>query len=138
MAINFYPRAGQMFMCDFSGFKVPEMVKPRPVIIVSPRLPHRSDIVAVVPTSTTAPKYEYPFCYLLSKNYHPGEPDDIPVWAKADMVMNLGLYRLTCFKIGRRKYHYPTLTKEDLQGVKMAVLWGLGFGDLIPGEKGAI
>jgi mRNA interferase MazF len=138
MPLTFYPRAGQMFVCDFTGFKVPEMVKPRPVIVVSPRLPYRSDIVAVVPTSTTAPMREYPFCYRLSKNYHPTEPDDIPVWAKADMLMNLGLYRLSCFKLGRRKYFYPTLTNEDLQGVKRAVLWGLGVGHLIPADGSAI
>jgi mRNA interferase MazF len=138
MPLSFYPRAGQMFVCDFSGFKVPEMVKPRPVIVVSPRLPNRSDIVAVVPTSTTAPARELPFCYRLSKNYHPSEPDSIPVWAKADMIMNLGLYRLNCFKIGRRRYFNPTLTTEDLQGVKRAVLWGLGFGHLIPTDGSAI
>jgi hypothetical protein len=32
----------------------PEMVKPQPVIIISPRLPYRSEIVAIVPVSTTA------------------------------------------------------------------------------------
>lgn len=138
MPLNFYPRAGQILVCDFSGFKVPEMVKPRPVIIISPRLPYRSDIVAVVPTSTTAPKHDYPYCYRLSKNYHPSEPAETPVWAKADMLMNLGIYRLNGFKIGRRKYEFPTLTDDDLQGVKRAVLWGLGVGHLIPEDGSGI
>ncbi|WP_414470719.1 type II toxin-antitoxin system PemK/MazF family toxin [Microvirga sp. M2] len=48
-------------MCDFSGFKEPEMIKPRPVIVVSRRLPYRSGIAAVVPISTTEPKHSLPW-----------------------------------------------------------------------------
>ncbi|MCW2309075.1 uncharacterized protein YifN (PemK superfamily) [Rhodobium gokarnense] len=114
-------------MCDFNGFKEPEMVKTRPVIVVSPKLPYRSEIVAIVPISLTAPKHDYPYCYRLSKNYHPQEDDALPCWAKADLVLNLGLYRLSAFKTGRRKYTYPTLTPDDLAGVRRAVLCGLGL-----------
>lgn len=127
MAIKFYPRAGQIFIGDFSDLKEPEMTKIRPVIVVSPRLPYRSEIVAVVPISLTAPKHNLPFCYRLSRNYHPQEPDDLPCWAKADMVMNVATRRLEAIKIGRRQYAYPTLTPEDLAGVRHAVLCGLGL-----------
>ncbi|RDD60402.1 type II toxin-antitoxin system PemK/MazF family toxin [Ferruginivarius sediminum] len=131
MPLQFFPRAGQVFVCDFSGFNVPEMVKPRPVVVISPKLPYRSEIVTVVPISTSPPRHELPFVYRFSKNYHPDEPDDLPCWAKADMVMNLGLYRLSAFKIGRRKYTHPVLSNTDLEGVKNAVLYGLGFGHLL-------
>jgi mRNA interferase MazF len=127
MALLFHPRAGQVFVCDFTGFKEPEMVKPRPVIIVSPRLPYRSEIAAIVPISLTPPRHNLPFCYRLSKNYHPDEPDDLPCWAKADLLLNIGTYRLSAFKVGRRKYAYPTLTPEDLGNVRRAVLCGLGL-----------
>ncbi|MCT8970619.1 type II toxin-antitoxin system PemK/MazF family toxin [Microbaculum marinisediminis] len=127
MALKFHPRAGQIFVCDFKGFKEPEMVKPRPVIVISPRLPYRSEIVAVVPISLTEPRHHLPFCYRLSKNYHPDEPDGLPCWAKADMLMNLGTYRLNGFKVRRRKYEYPTLLPDDLAGVRRAVLCGLGL-----------
>ena len=130
MALKFFPRAGQVFVCDFSGFKEPEMIKTRPVVVISPRLPFRSEIAAIVPISLTAPRHNLPFVYRLSKNYHPDEPDDLPCWAKADMVMNLGTYRLMPFKVGRRKYVYPELTREDLQGVIRAVLCGLGLDTL--------
>ena len=43
------------------------------------------------------------------------------------MLMNLGTYRLSAFKVGRRKYAYPTLTPDDLDGVRRAVLCGLGL-----------
>lgn len=127
MALKFYPRAGQIFVADFSDLREPEICKVRPVIVVSPRLPYRSELAAVVPISLTPPQHNLPFCFQLSKNYHPHEPDDLPCWAKADLVMNVALRRLTAFKIGRRQYAYPTLSPEDLAGVRHAVLCGLGL-----------
>lgn len=130
MALSFYPRAGQILICDFKGFVPPEMVKVRPVVVVSPRLPYRAEIAAIVPISTTQPKHDLPFCYRLSKNYHPEEPDDLPCWAKADMLMNIGTYRLTGFKVGRRKWEWPTMSADDLKAVKHAILCGLGLDQI--------
>ena len=131
MPIQFYPRAGQILVCDFSGFLPPEMCKVRPVIVVSPRLPHRSEIVTVVPISTTAPTHDLPFVVNLSKNYHPGEPDDVPCWAKCDMVMNIGRFRLDGFKVGRRRWENPQATGDDLEAVRQGVIHGLGMGALL-------
>ena len=114
-------------MCSFSGFKVPEMVKVRPVVVVSPRLPRRSEIVAVVPISLTEPMPLMPYQIRLSKNYHPSEADDLPCWAIADLVMNIGIYRLESFKVGRRKWAAPQMTGDDLAAVREAVLHGLGM-----------
>ncbi|MCB1368167.1 MAG: type II toxin-antitoxin system PemK/MazF family toxin [Rhodobacteraceae bacterium] len=133
MPISYHPRAGQILMCRFDGFKVPEMVKTRPVIVVSPRLPHRSEIVSIVPISLTAPKHDLPFNVRLSKNYHPLEEDDLPCWAKCDLLLNLGIWRLDGFKVGRRKWDSPQLTAEDLSDVKRGVLFGLGMGHLCEG-----
>jgi len=94
MPLGFFPRAGQVFVCDFGSFEAPEMTKKRPVIVISPRLPYRSEIVTIVPISTTAPKHDLPFVVRLSQNYHPTEPRDMPTWAKCDMVTNLALHRL--------------------------------------------
>jgi uncharacterized protein YifN (PemK superfamily) len=135
MALQFFPRAGQVFVCDFTSFKPPEMTKKRPVIVISPRLPYRSGIVTIVPISTTAPKHGLPFVVRLSKNYHPTEAADIPTWAKCDMVTNLGLHRLEQFKVGRRKYTYPTVTPEDLQAVREGVIHGLGLGHLLKSHE---
>lgn len=132
MALSFFPKAGQVYVCSFNGFKEPEMPdKPRPVIVVSPKLPYRSEVVAIVPISLTAPRHSLPFCYRLSKNYHPAEQDDLPCWAKADMLMNLGTYRLSPFSLGHRRYAYPQLTAEDMAGVRHAILCGLGLDGLI-------
>ena len=131
MPINFFPRAGAILVCDFSGFREPEIVKVRPVIVISPKLPYRSEIVTVVPISLTPPKHELPFNVRLSLNYHPEEEDDLPCWAKCDLVANVAKTRLNGFKVGRRKYELPTATDEDLQAVRAGVLHGLGMGDLL-------
>ncbi|MDI3336397.1 type II toxin-antitoxin system PemK/MazF family toxin [Defluviimonas aestuarii] len=127
MPISFHPRAGQILMCDFRGFQVPEMVKVRPVMIISPRLPYRGDIAAIVPLSLTAPLHNLPFNVRLSRNYNPLEADDLPVWAKCDMLMNLSIRRLEGFKVGRRKWETPQATGEDLKAVRAGILAALGF-----------
>lgn len=131
MALKFFPRARQLFVCDLSGFNPPEMTKIRPVVVISPRLPYRSQIATVVPISLTEPLHNLPFVVRLSKNYHPLEADDLPCWAKCDMVLNLSLERLSGFKIDRRKFGYPTMNNEDFQLVRAGVLHGLGYEDLI-------
>jgi mRNA interferase MazF len=131
MPIKFFPRAGQLFVCDFTSFREPEMTKKRPVIVISPKLPFRSGIVTVVPISTTAPKHDLPFVVALSRNYHPTDETSPATWAKCDMVTNLSLERLDAFKVGRRKYAYPTLSPEDLLAVREGVIHGLGLGHLL-------
>ena len=48
------------------------------------------------------------------------------------MVMNLGLYRLNGFKVGRRQWTYPQMTGDDLTAVRRGVLLGLGLDKLPP------
>lgn len=127
MALNFYPRAGQIFVGDFTDLKVPEITKKRPVIIISPKLPYRSELAAIVPISTTAPRHSLPFVYKLSRNYTPWGAETDECWAKCDLVMTISLGRLSAFKVDRRKYVYPNLTPEDLAAVRRAVLAGLGL-----------
>jgi len=127
MAIKYYPKAGQILSCNLLDFKAPEIGKIRPAMIISPKLPYRSEIVTIVPLSTTPPRHSLPFVVKLSRNYVPDQPEDDDCWAKCDMVMNLALTRLAGFKIGRRKYHFPQSTPEDLLAVRNGVMSGLGF-----------
>lgn len=127
MAINFHPRAGQVLVGDFSDLTEPEICKVRPVIVISPRLPFRSGLVAVVPISLTPPRHDVAYVCRLSRNYHPDSPDDLPCYAMCDLVMNIALRRLNGFKIGRRKWATPLLTGDDLKAVRRAVAAGLGL-----------
>jgi len=116
-----------VFVGDFTDLRAPEITKKRPVIVISPKLPYRSELVTIVPISTTAPRHELPFVFRLSRNYAPWGAEDVASWAKCDLVMNVSLHRLHAFKVDRRKYVYPTLSPEDLAGVRQAVLAGLGL-----------
>lgn len=132
MPLPFYPRMGHVLVCDFKGFQEPEMCKVRPVIVVSPRIPYRDEIVAVVPISLTEPRNKRASIYRLSKNYHPSEPDDLPCWAICDMVLNIGRARLEGFKVGRRKWEFPQLTGDDLLAVRYSTRAGLALDRLPP------
>ena len=132
MPLKYYPRAGQLLVCDFSGFEPPEMVKKRPVVIVSPKLPYRSDIVTVVPISLTPPRHQLPFVVKLSKNYHPQEDENLDCWAKCDMLLNISISRLDGFKVARRKWVNPQISGDDLMAIKHGVIYGLGMGHLLP------
>lgn len=35
--LGYHPREGEVLKCDFSGFQVPEMVKARWVVVISPK-----------------------------------------------------------------------------------------------------
>ena len=57
MALKFHPKPGTILVCDFrQGFRAPEMIKRRPVVVVSPRLRNRTDLCTVVPLSTIEPR----------------------------------------------------------------------------------
>ena len=125
--LPFHPKAGQVLVCDFTGFVPPEIGKVRPVVVVSPKLPFRSELATVVPLSTTAPLRDVAYVCKLSRNYTPWGPEDQDSWAKCDLVMNIGLHRLSGFKVDRRKFLTPRVSPEDLKAIRAAVLAGLGF-----------
>ena len=114
-------------MCDFRGFIEPEINKRRPVIVVTPRLPHRDRLAMVVPTSTTPPKYPQPFQVRLSRNYHPNEDTAVAVWAKCDLITSVSFVRLDRFKISARQYLAPEVSAADLEAVRKGILAALGF-----------
>ena len=125
--LPFHPRAGQVLIADFKDFVEPEITKLRPVVVISPRLPHRGALVTIVPLSTKPPRHKVPYVHRLAKNYTPWVPPSLPSWAICDLVMNFGLHRLSAFKIDRRKFHTPEVSPDDLKGIRAAVLAGLGF-----------
>lgn len=72
-------------MCDFTGFKIPEMIKKRRVVIIRK---HRenSQLVAVVPISLTVPntiqKYHYKLDSLFCENHF----QKIDCWVKSEYL----------------------------------------------------
>jgi mRNA interferase MazF len=139
MAIQYPVSPGTIIRCDYSrgGFQPPEMVKPRPAVVISPRLPHRDGLCSIVPLSTTPPPH--PVNYVVELQIQPLPPPycETMVWAKCDMVATVGFDRLDLFRTGRspggrRKYLTPKLSAADLERVRIGVLWGIGLGHLTP------
>ncbi|MDI3307691.1 MAG: type II toxin-antitoxin system PemK/MazF family toxin [Acetobacteraceae bacterium] len=137
MPIQFPVAPGTLLLCDYStGFREPEMVKRRPAVVISPRLPHRNGLCTVVPLSTTPPEQDVPYVCRLDLMVQLPEPFSArTVWAKADMMATVGFQRLDLFRTGRdqygkRKYLQLKLPAEDLTRVRNAVLHALGLGGL--------
>ncbi|MBA2116824.1 type II toxin-antitoxin system PemK/MazF family toxin [Bremerella alba] len=141
MPIKFHPGVGQVLYCDFDagGFQPPEMVKSRPVIVLSRS--NKSDICTVVPLSGTVPNPVLP-------HHHKINPDSLPQrvadkgewWVKGDMIATVGFFRLDRVKEGRnhhgkRQYSTKKVSKADLLAVKMCVIHALCMNDLTSGQQ---
>jgi uncharacterized protein YifN (PemK superfamily) len=133
----YYPRNAEVVQCDFSGFKAPEMVKTRPVIVIGPRLRHRGDLATIVPLSTspkTNPEAWQVKVTLIQKL--PAPFDITEAWAICDMVCSISTDRLDRFKPHRPRYGArgkwvtSSISKDDLQLVRQGVASSLGFGTL--------
>ncbi|MCA3277869.1 MAG: type II toxin-antitoxin system PemK/MazF family toxin [Roseomonas sp.] len=57
MPLQHHPKIGSILICDFNkGFVAPEMVKRRPVIVISPPINVRHRLCTIIPISTEPPK----------------------------------------------------------------------------------
>jgi mRNA interferase MazF len=108
------------------------MIKLRPAIVISPRLPHWNGLCTVVPISSTAPAREF---YVVRLSFDPPLPKPYEyeiAWAKCDMLATVCFARLDLFTLGRdyqgkRKYIKPKLSVVDFHRVKKGVLAALGM-----------
>lgn len=139
MPITYFPRAGQILLCDFSqGFREPEMVKSsRPVIVLSGTLAGRANLVSVVACSTVEPDPMRNYHYLLPAKSMPKTKHfrDRNTWVKGDMVYTVAFHRLDAICIGKdrcgkRIYHTDQLGKEQMNEIYKCVLSGLGMSFL--------
>ena len=111
-------------MCDFHGYVVPEIVKRRPVVVISPNHLKRSGLVTIVPLSTTQPN---PI-----ENYHLEIENKIKNdcsnhWVKCDLVATVRLERLDRIKTGKRTYSTLYVSKEQLIKIRECVALSLGI-----------
>lgn len=140
MAISIHPRPGQLLMCDFSkGFSEPEMVKVRPVLVLTPSMDGRSGLVTVVGLSTEPPAPPRDFHCVLPRSCLPqlGNFQSKDTWVKGDMVYSVGFHRLDLIKLGKRgpggkrEYFTQRLGRDRMREVYSCVLHGLSFGSLV-------
>lgn len=129
MPISFVPDAGDVLMCDFTGFAAPEMTKVRRVIVLSPR----SRVIfpetyLVVPVSKTPPLSPRPHHCEFRPRTYPFFDQVESVWAKANMLTCVAARRLDRIRLNGR-YGRAQITKEDLTLVRWAVLCAIGIRD---------
>ena len=132
MPIKYPPSRGQILICDFSGLMPHEMSKIRPVIVLSPKIAHRSNICTVVALSTTQPKWIESYHYELHLKIPLPAPFDTPtMWVKGDMLYTVNIERLNrphTKKPGcKREYLVYSVEKDDLNAIELCVLSGLGI-----------
>lgn len=132
MPLTFHPPTGTIVICDFgTGFMAPEMVKVRPVVILSPRFRSRPNLCTVVPLSSTEPSPLERYHHLLSSGAYP--PARGPMWAKCDMLSTVSLARLDRIKVrgegGKRAYLTFQMPAGDLQAIQKCVRVALGLMD---------
>jgi len=140
MALPFHPLPGTIVICDFNGFIVPEMVKRRPAIVVSPRLRGRTNLCTIVPLSTTPPGKVEPYHYLLRLDPPLPRPFDATAcWAKGDMLYTVSYDRLNLpherNPSGGRIYITRIIPPDDLSALRKGILFGLGISILTPLEQ---
>jgi mRNA interferase MazF len=137
MTIHFHPEQGTILVCDFRGFEAPEMLKRRPVVVISPRLRHRQGLCTIVPLSTTEPNRIEPYHYRLHTNPSLPAPYVSAVhWVKGDMLCTVSFDRLSLMShgrkdaMGKRIYDQRVIDKADLLKIQAAVLHGIGLTGL--------
>jgi len=121
MTLNFQPKAGSVVYCDYDGFVVPEMIKKRPVIVISKHR-HNSKLLTIVPISSTQPdrildhhiEMDEKFCLeFLSRKKS---------WVKCDMINVVSISRLNLVrdkKSGIR--HTPNIGEVLLHKIKESI-----------------
>lgn len=117
------------------------MVKRRPAVVISPRLPHRNGLSAVVPLSGTEPSR--PTSYVLRLELEEPLPSPFPQkvwWAKCDMISTVSHARLDLFRTardrGQRQYLHPKVDADAFDAIMIGVLHGLGLGHLTLSRPG--
>lgn len=137
MPIREHPPIGTVLLYDFDqGFRAPEMVKRRPVIVISPKISVRSGLCTVVALSLEEPSPHMAYhCQIKLDPPLPEPWGDAVRWVKGDMVCAVGFHRLDFPRYGKdeagkRVYRYEPLQAADMRRVRACVLSALGLGGL--------
>ena len=133
MPIQFHPHPDTLLYCDIStGFRPPEIVKRRPVVVISKS---HQELVSVVPISTTEPLRIEEWHHQLDSKSLPRWLNQwwVPHWAKCDIIMTVAFWRLERAKAGKhpttgkRIYLTHVIDTEDLAAIRLAVSKVLGI-----------
>ncbi len=133
MTVVSHPQPGTIVRVDLSeGFKPPEMVKRRPAVVLSPPVPGRDLMCAIVPLSTSEPRRK--LAHHMELTFDPALPapyDSPRMWLKGDIVLTVGFHRLRLlfsrWDGGQRVYDVRVLDPGAMEAVRSCVRAGLGL-----------
>jgi uncharacterized protein YifN (PemK superfamily) len=133
MTVVSHPAPGTVVRIDLSqGFRPPEMVKRRPVIVLSPPIKGRQQLCTVVPLSTKPPRVVLPHHMEISFDPPLPAPYASPTaWLKGDIVLTVAFHRLRLLfdgkQDGQRSYDVRVLEPEVFDRVRECVRAGIGL-----------
>jgi len=128
--VRFHPNAGQLLLCHFGiGFQRHEIVKNRPVIVISPKPHEWTGLCTVVPISHIEPRNYKPYHYRLPENTVPNSKYRVS-WIKGDLVQTVGLHRMDRIHLGGRKFDAPYVGTDILREARRCALHALGLKGL--------
>ena len=133
MSLRTHPQPGTILRVDLSeGFRAPEMVKRRPAIVLSHKIPGRYLLCTIVPLSTAAPNPILPHHMQITLDPPLPDPYSNPtMWVKGDIVLTVGFHRLRLLfrgnEAGQRIYDERVLDAATMTGVRACVRAGLGL-----------
>jgi uncharacterized protein YifN (PemK superfamily) len=125
MSISFHPKAGMVLICDFTGYIAPEIIKSRPVVVITPNHFYRAGLCIVVPLSTTPPDPIQPYHYALTGSPFPN--DKTEHWAKCDLVATVSISRLDRVKVARGNYQTFHVSMEQVREIRRRSAISLGI-----------
>jgi uncharacterized protein YifN (PemK superfamily) len=133
MSLSAHPQPGTILRVDLTeGFRAPEMIKRRPAIVLSHKIPGRSLLCTIVPLSTTAPNPILPHHMQITLDPPLPNPYATPsMWVKGDIVLTVAFHRLRLlfrgYEDGQRIYDVRVLDDETMTQVRACVRAGLGL-----------
>jgi len=114
------------------------MVKPnRPVVVITPSMVGRENLVTVVALSTVRPDPVLDYHLELPRNCMPmlGRFQKASSWVKGDMVYTVGFHRLDMIRVGtknpatgKREYFNRCFSRDRMKDVYKCVLIALNMG----------
>lgn len=131
MALLYYPKQGTLLICGFDEVALgAEMIKRRPVVVVSRRETHNRRLCTVVPLSTTAPPVVHPWHHAMPHLRVPGLAPNGTIWAKCDMICTVSFERLDkphTKSRGGRVYVTQIMDPADMTAITNGVRSYLGL-----------
>lgn len=121
MTLPYLPYQGEILVCDFDDSAIgAEMIKRRPVVVISRHEAHRLKLCTVIALSTTPPNPVESWHYNMPHLRVTGWSANSGVWAKCNMISTVSIDRLNKPYIklrSGRKYISHNLDKPDIDAI---------------------